>query len=352
MTKMKWRVLATTMVVYFGMFQACTQSESKSGFKFLEGKDSQSAAKYGVENISYKELTTGVEADIFELEKKIFDLKMENLKQLVMKKLIEADKNSKGITQDQYIEKYVVNNIKISSKDIEKFIEEKKIPQAQITEEIKGRIKTYMEMEAKQKKLDDWLNAKLVKSPVEVYLPKPKRPYFQIDLGQSPRFGKVDAPVTIVEFSDFQCPHCATASDIIKEVKQKFKDKVAVVYKNFPLPFHTQAKTAAMAGLCAHEQKPESFWKFHDHFFANQDKLSLEEIQKSAKDFGVDATKMKECVDSQKMAKLIDADIELGKTISVKSTPTFFVNGKLVSGAQPLEVFAELIEEELANQKK
>jgi protein-disulfide isomerase len=209
-----------------------------------------------------------------------------------------------------------------------------------------------MEMEAKQKKLEDWLNSKLASSPVEVYISRPKRPSFKIDYGTSPRYGKQDAPVTIVEFSDFQCPHCATASDVIKQVKDKYKDKVSVVYKNFPLPFHTQAKTAAMAGLCAFEQRPESFWKFHDHFFANQDKLSIDEIQKVAKDFGIDGVKMKECVDSQRMAKAIEADIEQGKNISVKSTPTFFVNGKLVAGAQSLEVFAEVIDEELLIQKK
>ncbi|MDH4467121.1 MAG: thioredoxin domain-containing protein [Bacteriovoracaceae bacterium] len=351
MTFMKKEILLSMLVV-FGIFQACSKSESKSGFKFVTAKDQTAAAKNGAQNITYKDITSGIEADVYELEKKIFDLKMENLKQIVMKNIIEGDKNSKGLTQEQYIEKYVVNGIKISPKDIENFIKEKKIPDAQITEEIKGRIKTYMEMEGKQKKLEDWLNGKLAKSPVEVYMNKPSRPFFKVEYGNSPRYGKVDAPVTIVEFSDFQCPHCSTASDTIKLVKEKFKDKVSVVYKNFPLPFHTQARTASLAALCGHEQKPESFWKFHDHFFANQDKLSLEEIQKVAKDFGVDGAKLKECVDSQKFSKAVDADIEQGKIISVKSTPTFFVNGKLVSGAQPLEVFAELIEEELSNVKK
>ena len=340
------------ILVVLGIFQACSKSESKSGFKFVTAKDQTFAAKNGTQNITFKEMTSGIEADVYELEKKIFDLKMENLKQIVMKSIIEGDKNSKGLSQEQYIEKYVVSGVKISPKDIESFIKEKKIPEAQITEEIKGRIKTYMEMEGKQKKLEEWLNGKLAKSPVEVYMSKPSRPFFKVEYGNSPRYGKVDAPVTIVEFSDFQCPHCATASDNIKLVKEKFKDKVSVVYKNFPLPFHTQAKTASLAALCAHEQKPESFWKLHDHFFANQDKLSIDEIQKVAKDFGIDGTKLKECVDSQKMLKIVDADIEQGKSLSVKSTPTFFVNGKLVSGAQSVEVFAELIDEELSNIKK
>lgn len=160
--------------------------------------------------------------------------------------------------------------------------------------------------------------------------------------------GDKDAKVTIVEFSDFQCPFCAKGADLLKEIKKKYGNKVKVVFKNFPLPFHNHAEAAAVAGLCANEQSVDSFWKMHDEMFANQEALDAEGLKKTAKKIGLKMDQFEKCVSENKHLAAVKADMEDGKKAKVKSTPTFFINGQVINGAQPMDVFAEAIDEELA----
>jgi protein-disulfide isomerase len=154
--------------------------------------------------------------------------------------------------------------------------------------------------------------------------------------------------VTLVEFSDFQCPYCAKGATILGQLKKKYGKKVKIVFKNFPLPFHNHAEKAAVAGLCANEQSPDLFWKMHDEMFANQDKLDEAGLKAAAKKIGVKVEPFEKCLAENKHLDQVKTQIEDGKKVKVKSTPTFFVNGQLVNGAQPLEVFTEIIDEELA----
>ena len=122
-----------------------------------------------------------------------------------------------------------------------------------------------------------------------------------------------------------------------------------MAFKNFPLPFHHHAKTAAIAGLCANEQGGNYFWKLHDHMFANQTKLTKKDLKSAISKFnGLNSKKFSECLDKNKYLAQVNKDMAEGKKIGVKSTPTFFVNGKLISGAQPVEVFSQVIDEELS----
>ena len=204
-------------------------------------------------------------------------------------------------------------------------------------------------MQEKKKELvDSWMNDQLKKSPVTVYFTKPNKAIFDVKLGEGPLLGKKSAPVTVVEFSDFQCPYCAKGSQIIHDLKKKYGNKIKVAFKNFPLSFHRQAKGAAHAGLCVFEQSNDRFWDLHDHMFQNQQSLKEEELELAvAKLEGINLDNYKKCMKSKKFMASIDKDIAQGNELGIKSTPTFFVNGKLVNGAQPIEVFSELIEEDL-----
>jgi protein-disulfide isomerase len=166
---------------------------------------------------------------------------------------------------------------------------------------------------------------------------------------KDPMFGKRDALVTIVQYSDFQCPYCSRVEPTMDQVKSTYGDKVRVIWKNNPLPFHQNAKPAAEAaqGVFALGGN-DAFWKFHDTAFKNQGSLSPDSYVKWATDAGVkDIAAFKAGLDSHKWADKVDADLNAGKAAGVQGTPAFFVNGVFINGAQPFDNFKKTIDQEL-----
>ncbi len=154
--------------------------------------------------------------------------------------------------------------------------------------------------------------------------------------------------MTIVEVSDFECPFCSRVVPTVARIKKDYgEDKVRVVWKNNPLPFHKSARPAADAGATV-QALGGDFWKFHDLTFQNQKDLTPENFQKWAVASGVDGAKFKEAFDSKKYAAKVDKDLALARTIGARGTPAFRINGKTLSGAQPYEKFKEVIDEQLA----
>tara|TARA_B100000886_G_C20380960_1_gene473904 strand:- start:51 stop:1121 length:1071 start_codon:yes stop_codon:yes gene_type:complete len=338
-------------------FAACSKDvASAPKFVFSSAPSQEAAFKFSGKTYSKKELVKGHESDIYELEKKLFELKMNRVKGLILKNLIDSeiaklsnsDASKKGMSEEQYVEQYIVSNVKVTPTEVQKFIEERKIPSQHINDQLKDRIQKFIIQGKTKDIVDSWMNQKIAKSPVEVYFSEPQQPVFNVKVGDAPILGNKDAKVTLVEYSDFQCPYCAKGSKIMHELKKKYGDKVKVAFKNFPLPFHKQAKGAALAGLCANEQGRDYFWRLHDYMFDNQSKLDSKNLKKVAANFkGFNKTKFNDCVDKSKYMAKVDADIAEGRDLGVKSTPTFFLNGKIVSGALPIEEFSKLIEQEL-----
>ena len=338
-------VALTVIIIAFGA--SCTKGNTKPSYKYKAASSDGVAVKVGDITITEAELMKGLETDLYELENKKFDLKFNKVNSMVIEKLMANDPKKKGLTNDEYMEKYITSKIEITANDINNFIKEKNIPAQQVNPQIKERIKQYLMVEKKKGALDEWLGEKTKSTPIEVFFNKPRRPSFDVKVGNAPFIGDKDAKVEVVEFSDFQCPFCSKASVILKQIKQKYGKKVKIAFKQYPLPFHAQAKGASVAALCANEQKTEFFWKLHDAMFADQSKLAINDIKTSAKKIGVDSAKFDKCLDSNKYLAQVEADIKQGQEIGVKSTPTFFVNGQLIQGAQPIEVFSEIIDAEL-----
>lgn len=167
--------------------------------------------------------------------------------------------------------------------------------------------------------------------------------------------GDKDAPVVVIEFSDFQCPFCRTFwRDTLPLIKSKYIDtgKVKFVYRDFPLQFHAGAMPAAQAAECAEEQG--KFWEMHDKIFAEQDKqgtgtiqFGVSDLKKWAGQIGLDTNKFNSCLDSGKYAKEAEKDYGDGSAAGVSGTPSTFINGKSVVGAQPFSVFKLLVDAEL-----
>jgi protein-disulfide isomerase len=166
-----------------------------------------------------------------------------------------------------------------------------------------------------------------------------------IKLGDAPVKGPSGAKVTVVLFSDFQCPFCSRAVPVLKEIEDGYKGKVKIAFKQLPLPFHDKAHLAAQAALAANEQG--KFWPYHDKLFANQQALDRPSLEKYAEELGLNMGKFKAALDSGKFKDKVDADAKEAASVGATGTPTFFINGTKVVGAQPFDAFKKVIDTEL-----
>ncbi len=170
----------------------------------------------------------------------------------------------------------------------------------------------------------------------------------EVSVGESPALGPADAPITIVEFSDYECSFCARwHQQVYKRLLQEYEGKIRFVYRDFPLDsIHPNATPAAMAAHCAGEQ--EAYFLFHDAVFSYQYGFGRDAYISYATELGLDVNAFQTCLDEKRYASKVEEDLRYGYSIGVSSTPTFFVNGIAIVGAQPYEVFQQVIEKELA----
>jgi protein-disulfide isomerase len=182
-----------------------------------------------------------------------------------------------------------------------------------------------------------------VAGDVSVMLDPPRQ---QIELTASDRSkGPGDAPVVIVEFSDFECPFCGRATATLAALMDRYPDRIRFVYKDFPLPNHPNAFKAAEAGHCAHDQG--MFWELHDRMFAVQDALDVDSLKSYADELGLDADEFNACLDDGRHAESVDREMAAGRSYGATSTPTLFINGRPILGALPLDVFDRIVRQEL-----
>jgi protein-disulfide isomerase len=163
----------------------------------------------------------------------------------------------------------------------------------------------------------------------------------------APGFGPEDAAVTIVEFSDFQCPYCSMAAAVVKRVEQEYAGKVRFVFRQFPLSFHPDAHLTGQASLAAHAQG--KFWPFHDLVFANQEHLGRADLEGYAAQAGLDLEAFKKDLDAETYKASVDAELELGGQVFVSGTPSMFLNGKPVANPTDFDAIAKMIDAELGS---
>jgi protein-disulfide isomerase len=175
----------------------------------------------------------------------------------------------------------------------------------------------------------------------------PEAPAAKVDIkvGDAPVKGPASAKVTVIEFSDFQCPFCGRVNPTLKEIEDQYKGKIKIAFRNLPLPFHDKAHLAAEAALAANEQG--KFWAMHDKLFANQQALDRPALEKYAQEIGLNMNKFTAALDSGKFKDKVDSDAKEGAAVGATGTPTFFINGTRLVGAQPADKFKEVIDAEL-----
>ncbi len=189
----------------------------------------------------------------------------------------------------------------------------------------------------------DGLRAKIA---TRIMLDPPRQAIAKAD---RPSRGPDNAPIEMIEFSDFQCPFCRNAFSIVNQVLATYGDRIHFVYRHYPLANHPRARPAAEASQCAAEQG--KFWQFYDKLFGDQSRLSDEDFKQHATQLGLETAQFNACVDSHKYGAEIDIDIQAANEAGVSGTPAFFINGRMLSGAQPFEAFKRIIDEELVATK-
>jgi protein-disulfide isomerase len=172
---------------------------------------------------------------------------------------------------------------------------------------------------------------------------------FDVQAGNAPAKGPKGAPVTIVEFSDFQCPYCGRAEETLKQVMTQYAGKVRLVWKNQPLSFHQNAMPAAEAAMAAYQQGNDKFWAMHEKLFAKQQDLSPALYEQVAREIGLDVPRWKAAVESHATQPQIQADMSAGNAVGANGTPTFFINGRRLVGAMPFDSFKQIIDAELSS---
>jgi protein-disulfide isomerase len=274
------------------------------------------------------------------------------LGELLEDRLLDLEAKATGKTKEALLDEGVKAKAgTVGDADVDAYYEQLKSQQPQglpPKESIAERIKAYLQQQKDQNARNLYFADLKTKYKVETFLSEPRA---EIATDGHPAKGPADAPVTIVEFSDFQCPFCKQVVPTLEQITQKYGDKVRLVFRQFPLTsIHPFAQKAAEAALCANEQG--KFWQMHDAMFGDQTKLEVAALKTTAAGLGVDKAKFDECLDSGRFAARVKDDEKAGALVGVSGTPAIFINGRSYSGAQPFDVLSGVIDEELAKAGK
>lgn len=342
--------LAVTLLVACACDKGAKTGGAATGNTVVVADDPKTVvAKYNGKSITLGELENAPGGEkLFEMEEQRYQTRRQVIDQLIFKELVGAKAKEKGLTEEQWMQQEIDAKVKPpSDPEIADFFEKNKegMPPGTTLEMVKPRIIDYMTRDQKGTLVRALFDDLKKQAGVEILIAAPKKPKKEVE-AKGPSRGPEGAKVTIVEFSDFQCPFCSKAHDTVEEVMNAYPGKVRLVFRHFPLDFHQQAPKAAEASLCANEQG--KFWEYHDVLFKNQSKLQVEDLKGHAQGLGLDAAKFGECLDSGKHAATVKTDTEAGHKVGVNGTPAFFINGQMLSGAQPLEEFKKIIDAELA----
>ena len=306
-------------------------------------------ATYNGKQVTARQLDEHLGDQLQELEKQKYQMRRQGIEQMVVQELVRAEAAKKGQTEDQFLKAEIEDKVQPpSDAEIKAMFDQNQaqLPPGSKLEDYKEKIANFIAGPKKQELAKALFDTMKKSANLVVKLPEPARARKQVE-AKGPARGPENAKVTIVEFSDFQCPFCSKAHDTVEEVMQSYAGKVRLVFRHFPLEFHKNAPKAAEAAMCANEQG--HFWDYHDSLFKNQAKLEVADLKAHAKALGLDAAKFDGCLDTGKFTTAVKEDQAAGAKLGVSGTPAFFINGVMLSGAQPLEEFKKVIDGEIGS---
>lgn len=212
--------------------------------------------------------------------------------------------------------------------------------------QVKDQIANLLKNQQEEQHMQRLYKEILAKYPVEFLLKEPEEMRIPVEKKNNPSLGKDSAKITVIEFADFECPYCRRSQEVNRRLREKYKEEIEWVVRDFPLPFHENAMYAHIAANCSIPQG--KYWQVFDTFFENSGNLSQANVDYLVTKVGVNKEQYQECMkDRSKLQKEVQEDIDDGQKVGVNGTPAFFINGIFVSGALPFERFDEIIQKEL-----
>lgn len=303
------------------------------------------------ELITADEIEAPVGMQIHKLETEIANLRRKAINDLVGKRLLEREAKRQGISVEALLAREVDAKVPAPTEAEVTGLLERRRREVGITAEqeptMRERLKQYLAQQKASQQRERYVADLRRGAAVEIMMPEPRALRVLVPTEGEPTLGPATAPVTIVEFSDFQCPFCQRVQPTLKALLKDYPDKVRLVYRDFPIPqLHREAKKAAEAARCAAEQG--KFWEYHDVLYANPTRQREPDLRRYAERLGLDESRFSDCVRSGRHAATVERGMADGKKLGVTGTPSFFVNGAPLIGAQGLDEFKAIVERELA----
>jgi len=304
-------------------------------------------AEFNGKSVRASEAFGQVKTRLFDLEEEVYRTKEQAINEYVDQKILEMEAQKQKLSKEQLLDKEVGGGApaEVSDKEIEAFLASKGLSLSDKRIK-KDDVKEYLKFRQKFEKQQQYVAKLREAAKVKILVAEPEAPKLTVTTEGQPTWGNAKAPVTIVEFSDFQCPFCARAVPTIDRIKQEYgPDKVRLVFHHLPLPNHNRALPASLAASCANEQG--KFWEMHNMLFENQAKLEDSDLKEYAKKLELDAAKFADCYDKKAHLEKIEMSKKEGEKVGISATPSFVINGTLLQGAQPFERFKEKIDRAL-----
>ncbi len=332
----RFLAVATAAVMACAALTSCSKSCPQSQ------DDKTPAATINGEVITMGDLNKASKDRLAKVETQIYQIKKSVLDSLVEDKIIAAEAKKKGLSPEEYINQEIESkSTPPTDEEVKALYDARKGTMNQPFDEVKDQIRNYLAMNRKARARAELLTKLRSDANVKIDINPPRA---TIDVSGAPEMGS--GKVTLVEFSDYQCPFCQRVRQTIWKLMEEYDGKVKYVFMDFPLSFHKDAKKAHEAAHCAGDQG--KYFEYNKKIFENQSKIGMADLKSLAKELGLDTAKFDECLDSGKNAAVVEKSIAAGIQSGVNGTPAFFINGIMISGAQPYASFKELIDSELS----
>lgn len=335
------------LTLFFALFTfiACSTAFTR----LVEADAGTPLATLNNDPITEAEVMSKANKRMMKIMSQMYDVKKQVIEEIIDDRLLNAEAKKQNTTPDALLQKAANTAPAPSDAEAKTIYEMQKtrVFKGKEFDNVKDDIKRQLTGQKQNMAVNEYLEGLRKGAQVKINI---ERPSVEVSVDDDPSQGPANAPITIVEFSEFQCPFCKRTRPTLKKVMETYSGKVRYVFRDFPLSFHKEARDAATAANCAHEQK--KYWEFNEKLFENQDKLGDELYQQTAKELSLDMAAFDKCFADKKKANVeIDNDQNQGQDVGVSGTPAYFINGKFLSGAQPFEAFKEIIDEELAKAK-
>ncbi|MCI0409804.1 MAG: thioredoxin domain-containing protein [Acidobacteria bacterium] len=305
-------------------------------------------AEVNGEAITGEDLDRALGAKLAQLEEQIYNLKRRELEALIAERLVAQEARRRGMSVAALLDAEVTAKVElVTEQEIEVFYQANKTRLRGEEAVVRQQIRTYLQQQKLAVRRERFVESLRSQARIFVRLQSPPVVRVEVSTDGAPVRGTAEAPVTLVEFSDFHCPFCKRVQATLTQLLERYPGKVRLVYRDFPIDsLHPQARRAAEAARCAQDQG--KFWDYHDLLYAEAPKASPEDLGRYAAQVGLDVPTFERCLSGDVHRAAVQRDLDEGSRLGVTGTPAFFINGRPLSGAQPLEAFARVIEEELA----